>query len=73
MLYSEIRSRVSRHVIESYLEVEMGSGTVSGASYKSDQLSLIYLVSYINEDLAAVAVSGRSSVAVVYIYAVTIA
>ena len=71
-LYSEIRSRVSRYIVEAYLEMEVVTGTVSGTSYKSDQLSLIYHVSYIYKYSAAVSVSGHSSVAMIDIDAVTV-
>ena len=73
LLYSEIWSWIRRNIVETYLKVEMVSGTVSGTSYKSDQLSLIYHVSYIYKYSAAVSVSGHSSVAMIYIYAVTVA
>ena len=45
-----------------YLEVQVGSEAVSGISDKTDLLSLIYLVSDIYKQLAAVTVSGLFAV-----------
>ena len=72
-LYTEIWSWIRRDIVETYLEMEMVSCTVSGTSYKSDQLPLVYHISYGYKDLAAVSVSGHSSVAMVNIYTVTVA
>ena len=52
-----------------YLEVQVRAKTVSGISYQADYLSLVYLVSNVDQHFAAMTVSGRSSVAVIDIHA----
>ena len=51
------------------LEVQVRSETVTGISYKTDLLPLIYLVSDIYKQLAAVSVSGFLTVVMRDIYA----
>ena len=52
-----------------YLEVQVRSKTVPGISYQTDYLTLIYLISDIDQYLAAVTVSGLSAVTMVDIHA----
>ena len=52
-----------------YLEVQVRSKTVPGISYQTDYLTLIYLISDIDQYLAAMAVSCLSSVTMVDIHA----
>lgn len=52
-----------------YLEVEVRSETVSCITYKADFLSLIYLISYIDQQLAAVSVSCFLAVIMRDVYA----
>ena len=52
-----------------YLEVEVRSETVSCITYKADFLSLIYLISYIDQQLAAVSVSCFLTVIMRDVYA----
>ena len=52
-----------------YLEVQVGSEAVSCITYKTDLLPLIYLVSDIYKQLAAVSVSGFLTVVMRDIYA----